>query len=70
LDRAYLKRGLKARVICNVHDAIMTDTPQEEEKECIKIMKEICIEPPIPLRVPLLFEIKSGPNWNELKEIK
>lgn len=70
LDRKLRKLGMKSRVIINVHDSIMVDSPDKEEvSECIKLMKEICIEPQIPLRVPLAFEIKVGKNWNELKEV-
>lgn len=70
VDRRLRKLGMKSRVTINVHDAIIVDSPDKEEvRECIKVMNELCIEPPIPLRVPLAFEIKVGKNWNELKEV-
>ncbi len=64
------KKGLEAKLIINVHDAVMVDSPKKEAKHVIKLMRNIAINPPIELLVPLVMDIKMGPNWGELIDIK
>jgi len=63
------KAGLKARVIINVHDAVMIDSPRKEVKKAIKILRNVAVNPPVKLRVPMRMDIKVGPTWGELKEV-
>uniref|UniRef100_A0A6M3K142 Putative DNA polymerase n=3 Tax=viral metagenome TaxID=1070528 RepID=A0A6M3K142_9ZZZZ len=71
LDRRLKKDGLKSRVINNVHDAVMGDSPDKEEvMECIKATRELFKEAQVPMRVPLGVEIKIGRNWKDLEEEK
>ena len=64
------KLGLKGLLIANVHDAVIIDSPREEAYEIAKILKRIAMNPPIKLRVPMIMEVKMGPNWKELKGVK
>lgn len=58
-----LKRlHLKTKMILQVHDELVFDTPREEQSEVEKIIKEQ-MENAIVLRVPLEAEIGVGNNW-------
>ena len=72
LDRKLRKEGFKSRVICNVHDEIVTDCPADEVDEVIRIKRKLLVEAPIELRVPLEVEIMVGNNWSKksMKEVK
>jgi DNA polymerase-1 len=69
LDRLLCKQGFKSRVVCNVHDMIMVDSPKEEVEDVVNIMKELMCISPIPLRVPIEVEVKVGSNWNEMEVV-
>ena len=57
---------MKAKLILQVHDELIVDTPIEEEAEVKKILKE-CMESAATLRVPLRVNVGSGENWYEAK---
>ena len=56
------KRNLKTKMIIQVHDELIFDTPKEELEEVKKLVKEK-MEHVITLRVPLSVEFGSGDNW-------
>lgn len=70
LDNKLEELKMEARVISNVHDAVMVDCPQKEVKNVIKLIKDLFREPPVELKVPLEFEIKVGSNWKKLEVVK
>ena len=59
-------RKLKSKIILQVHDEMMVETPIEEKKEMINIMKK-CMESATKLEVPLIAEISDAENWYECK---
>jgi len=59
-------RKLKSKIILQVHDEMMIETPIEEKEEMIKIMKK-CMESATKLEVPLIAEISDAENWYECK---
>ena len=59
-------RKLKSKVVLQVHDEMMIETPIEEKEEMIKIMKK-CMESATKLEVPLIAEISDAENWYECK---
>lgn len=63
---ALRKAGLKARVVVNVHDQIIIDSPESEVNAAAKILHETATHPPIQLLVPMKMDIKVGSNWGEL----
>lgn len=74
---AMQKAECKSVLINEVHDSIVIDTYPSEEKIIVKILRE-CMEGVIPWMeehwsydfiVPLAVDIKSGPNWLEMKEV-
>lgn len=58
------KEGLKARIVHQIHDELIIETPMEEVdvvmKEVPVIMSKVW-----PLRVPLVADIGKGENWND-----
>ena len=59
-------RKLKSKIVLQVHDEMMIETPIEEKEEMIKIMKK-CMESATKLEVPLIAEISGAENWYECK---
>lgn len=59
-------RKLKSKIILQVHDEMMVETPIEEKEEMINIMKK-CMESATKLEVPLIAEISDAENWYECK---
>ena len=63
---ALKKEGLKARLILQVHDELLIETPQEEAETVARILQE-CMEQVYALKVPLVAEVKMGESWFETK---
>lgn len=63
---ALKEKNLKAKLILQVHDELILDTPIEEEKIVREIVKN-CMENAYSLNVPLIVNITSGNNWFEAK---
>lgn len=62
-----LKReNLKAKLVLQVHDELILDTPKAEAERVAKILKEE-MEGAYQLRIPLVAEAKIGYNWFEAK---
>lgn len=59
-------RGLKSRLILQVHDELLIETHLSEKAEVEGILKE-CMEEAAKLSVPLSVEVKTGQNWYETK---
>ena len=65
LHREMEKRGLRSKMILQVHDELVFEVPPEE----IDIMKELVSEimpSALKLSVPLKIDIKVGKNWAEM----
>lgn len=66
MNEALLERGLRSRMLLQVHDELVFEVPQEE----LDIMKELVPEvmsTALALDVPLLAEVSVGSNWYEAK---
>ena len=59
-------RGLKSKIVLQVHDEMMIEAPIDEKEEVKEIMKE-CMESAITLKVPLIAEISEADNWYDCK---
>ena len=59
-------RGLKSKIVLQVHDEMLIEVPVEEKEEVEEIMKQ-CMESAIQLKVPLVAEISDAKNWYECK---
>ncbi|RPH83663.1 MAG: DNA polymerase I [Desulfobacteraceae bacterium] len=66
IDREMKQQGLKAKMLLQVHDELVFETPEEEVDPLKKLVKQH-METAVELRVPLLVQISTGRNWAELK---
>ena len=60
------ENNLKSKIILQVHDELILESPIEEKEIAKKLLKN-CMENAIKLRVPLKAELSDGYNWYELK---
>lgn len=60
------KRGMKTRLLMQVHDELILEAPQNEADEACKLLTS-CMESVVSLSVPLVSEVAIGGNWNECK---
>ncbi len=60
------RRGLKSKMVLQVHDELLFEIPSEETEEMDRLVPEI-MSTALELSVPLKVDIKSGQNWAELK---
>jgi len=62
------KRRLETEMILQVHDELIFDVPIRELEEVAGLVRD-CMENALTLKVPLVVEIKAGPNWYETKPL-
>ncbi|MCE5189259.1 MAG: DNA polymerase I [Eubacteriales bacterium] len=60
------ERGLKARLILQVHDELIFDVPKSEAEEVVSLVHD-CMEHVAELRVLLEADVKVGHSWYETK---
>jgi DNA polymerase-1 len=63
------KKGLRSRMILQVHDELVFDAAKDEEKELCAIIRD-GMENVISLKVPVEAHIEAGKNWLEMQRIK
>lgn len=66
VDRALIEKGMRSRLILQVHDELILECPPEEAEAAAALLKE-CMEGVITLRVPLEAEVHTGRTWAEAK---
>lgn len=66
LHAAIKERGLRARMLLQVHDELVLETPDEERAEIVALVRDI-MESAYPLDVPLRVDVEIGPNWYDLE---
>ncbi|MDF9408577.1 DNA polymerase I [Pelotomaculum isophthalicicum JI] len=66
IHREIAEHRLKAKMILQVHDELIFDTPGEEVGQLKQLVKR-CMENAVILDVPLDVVIKVGPNWYDVK---
>ncbi len=59
-------RNMKAKLILQVHDELIFDTPIDE-RDTVVLMVHDCMEQVIKLSVPLDADVKVGKSWYETK---
>ncbi|MGZ9225746.1 MAG: DNA polymerase, partial [Anaerolineales bacterium] len=60
--------GLKAKMLLQVHDELVFESPKDEVKETARLVQEIMANA-YPLSTPLSTEARYGPNWGDMKLI-
>ncbi|MBW4082310.1 DNA polymerase I [Paenibacillus sp. S150] len=66
MDKALYERGLKSRMLLQVHDELVFEVPEDE----LELMKELLpkvMAGALKLSVPLKAEVSYGSNWYEAK---
>lgn len=66
LPDAIAEKGLKARMLLQVHDELIFETPEEEADATCKLAAEIMThahEPATHLSIPLVVEARAAKNW-------
>src|SRR2546425_6107996 len=57
-------RGLRARMLLQVHDELLFEAPPEEVP-AVKALAVELMEAALPLDVPIVVDVKAGPDWSE-----
>jgi DNA polymerase-1 len=65
IDQELRRRGLKSRMLLQVHDELVFEVPHAEADTMRQLVRDR-MENVRPLSVPLLVEIGVGPNWRDL----
>ncbi|MDI3297905.1 MAG: DNA polymerase I [Bacillota bacterium] len=65
LRRALAESGLDARLVLTVHDELILEG-RAEDREAMAGLLRRSMEGAMKLAVPLLVEVKAGPNWYDL----
>jgi DNA polymerase-1 len=60
--------GLKAKMLLQVHDELVFESPKDEVKETARLVQEIMANA-YPLSLPLSTDARYGPNWGDMKPI-
>jgi len=59
-------KGLHAKLILQVHDELIFDTPMEEAEQVCELVRE-SMEQVFPMRVPLVADVRTGHSWFDTK---
>ncbi len=68
MPEALEKAGLKAKMLLQVHDELIFETPEDEADKLIEVVKATMEKAPLPtlsLSVPLVVEAQAGNTWAE-----
>ena len=60
------EEGLKAKLVLQIHDELIVDSPTDELEKVSKILNE-CMESAASLNVPLIAKVNTGKSWYETK---
>ena len=66
VDRALKDGGLKAKLVLQIHDELIVDTPREEAEQVKRLMQQT-MEGVADLSVRLVADAKCGESWYETK---
>ena len=64
VNRALKENNLKAKLILQVHDELIIDSPKTEVEQVKKILK-VCMEQAYKLKVPLTVDLSECYRWSE-----
>ena len=64
IERRLSEKKLEARMVLQIHDELLFESPPEEVEEVVQLVRE-CMEQPYELEVPLKVDIGTGASWAE-----
>jgi DNA polymerase-1 len=65
IDRKLTGRNFKTRMVLQVHDELLFEVPASETAEVEELVRAE-MEGVVKLNVPLIADLKSGPNWRDM----
>lgn len=68
VDASLRQSGSKARMLLQVHDELVLEVPDSEVSAVSALVKDE-MESAGTLRVPLVADIKAGPNWRDMSPL-
>ena len=68
IDQALRQRELRSRMLLQVHDELIFETPATEVDDLCALLHEL-MPVAIEMVVPLQIEVKQGPNWRDLEPL-
>jgi DNA polymerase I len=66
IDRQLTEQKFRAKMILQVHDELLFEAPHEEMDRLRKLVRA-AMENVYKLAVPLVVDLKAGPNWRDMK---
>ncbi len=69
IARRLPEEGFKAKMILQVHDELLFETPPGELARLGELVRQ-CMESAHTMSVPLKVDLKAGPNWRDMKELQ
>lgn len=69
IDKELTAKGLKTKMLLQIHDELLFDVPEKEEEKIITLIRDK-MEHVLKLDVPVRVSIKKGKNWLEMEEVK
>jgi DNA polymerase-1 len=65
MDAALRERGLASRMLLQVHDELLFESPPAEVETMAALACDI-MEAALPLAVPIVVDVKTGTDWSEV----
>jgi DNA polymerase-1 len=65
MQAALVERGLRARMLLQVHDELLFEAPPEEVAAVTALAREIMASA-LPLKVPVVVDVKTGDDWAQV----
>jgi DNA polymerase-1 len=65
VHQALAERGLRARMLLQVHDELLFEAPPEEVATVESLARDL-MEAALPLDVPIVVDVKSGTDWAQV----
>jgi DNA polymerase-1 len=63
MDAAMRARNLQSRMLLQVHDELLFESPPDEVETVSALAREI-MEAALPLDVPIVVDLKAGLDWS------
>jgi DNA polymerase-1 len=62
---ALRERGVRSRMLLQVHDELLFESPPDEVEAVTALAREI-MEQALPLAVPTVVDVKTGTDWSHV----
>lgn len=68
-DAALRRAGVRSRMLLQVHDELVLESPEEEVDEVVRLVRD-AMAGAAELAVPLVVDVKVGRNWQEMTPLR